>query len=295
MPSDHVEPTDLPRSIDIVVNFQLDDPDVRRPPWSRAFLGGKIGVDESIVNGLSVDQMIAMFDEAGVERGFLIAVRAGAATHPISRRIPYEKVAAVVASHPDRFSGLAGIDPTLGRSGRQEIRELLERPEFVGVHFYPHWFEMRPDDRVMYPYYELCCELGVPIQMQVGHCLRYSAERPLRTMGYPDAVDRIACDFPELKLVGIHVGWPWTEEMIAVAYKHPNVYIGTDAYAPRHLSKRLVHYIDTFGAEKVLFGTDFPVVHPDRAMREVAELNIRPSSMRRFLRDNAIDLYGLSA
>jgi predicted TIM-barrel fold metal-dependent hydrolase len=104
----------------------------------------------------------------------------------------------------------------------------------------------------------------------------------------------VACDLPELQVVGIHVGWPWTEEMIAVAYKHPNVYIGADAYAPKHWPEPFVHYLNTFGQDKVLFGTDFPVIDPERAMREIDELDLRPVPRQKLLRDNAARLYRLS-
>jgi predicted TIM-barrel fold metal-dependent hydrolase len=158
---------------------------------------------------------------------------------------------------------------------------------------YPHWFELSPDHRKYYPFYAKCEELGVPIQMQVGHCLRYSEERPLPSVGRPSALDTIACDFPGLKLIGIHTGWPWVEEMISVAYKHPNVYVATDAYTPRHWPASLVHFIATWGRDKVLFGTDFPVLTFQGALREIDELRLPPASAQRFLRDNAVELYNL--
>ncbi len=280
-------------AIDVVCNFQFDDPEVARPPWSQDFLRSKIGAEESAVTGLSPEQMIAKMDRAGIEHAFLIAVRSGSKFHQISRQIPYEKVADMVARYPTRFSGLAGIDPTEGMQGLRELRRAIEDLGFVGAHLYPHWFELAPDHAKYYPFYAKCCELDVPIQMQVGHCLRYSAERPLKSVGRPITLDTIACDFPELKLVGIHIGWPWTEEMIAVAYKHPNVYIGSDAYAPKHWDPSFVRFINSWGQDKVLFGTDFPVIDPERALREINELELRPGSQQKFLRDNALKLYGL--
>ena len=129
---------------------------------------------------------------------------------------------------------------------------------FVGAHLYPHWFEQAPDHAIYYPFYAKCCELDVPIQMQIGHCLRYTEQRPLRSVGRPITLDTIACHFPELKLVGIHIGWPWSEEMISVSYKHPNVYIGSDAYAPAYWPENFVRFINSWGSKKVIFGTDYP-------------------------------------
>jgi uncharacterized protein len=280
-------------AIDIVANLYTADVVAMRPTWSREFFGGKIGVGDETLAGISVEQYIAMMDRAGVERTFLVANRSGPAWDPISFQMPYERVAEVVRAHPDRFSGLAGIDPSAGMRSVREMEWGIRELGFVGAHFYPHWFGIEPDDRRVYPFYAKCVELDVPIQLQVGHCLRYSSERPLRSTGRPIALDTVACDLPELKLVGIHIGWPWTEEMISVSYKHPTVYIGSDAYAPKHWPTEFVRYVDSWGSNKVLFGTDFPVIDPERAMREIGELPIRPESRRKLLRENALKLYRL--
>lgn len=280
-------------AVDAVCNFELDDPDTERPEWSLGFLQGKIGVEPEEVLRLSPERFIAKLDRAKVQHAFLIAVRAGSAMHEIHRHVAYEKVAALVERFPDRFSGLAGIDPSLGMTGVREFEEAINEYGFVGAHLYPHWFEMPPDHARYYPFYAKCVELDVPIQMQVGHCLRYSDRRPLKSVGRPITLDTVACDFPELKLIGIHIGWPWTEEMIAVSYKHPNVYVGSDAYAPKYWPEAFVHYINTFGQDKVIFGTDFPVIDPERARSEIDSLNLRPAAKRKLLRDNVLRLYGL--
>ncbi len=100
-------------------------------------------------------------------------------------------------------------------------------------------------------------------------------------------------DFPDLKLIGIHIGYPWYEEMISVAWKHPNVHIGLDAYAPKHWPEATRKYMNSFGQDKVMFGTDWPVVDPERAMSDVAEMEWKPEAKRKVMRDNALKLYGL--
>ena len=280
-------------AIDIVVNPYTPEIVRLRPSWSREFFGDKIGVAAETLAGLTAEEFIAKMDRAGVAHALLVAARSGPAWHPASFRLPYEVVAEMVRQHPDRFSGLAGIDPTEGMAGLRQLEYAVKELGFVGAHFYPHWFDLPPNHARVYPFYAKCCELDIPIQLQVGNCLRYSAERPLRSVGRPILLDEVACDFPELKLVGIHIGWPWTEEMIAMAYKHPNVYIGSDAYAPRYWDAALVRFIDSWGQEKVLFGTDFPVIDPERALREIGELPLRPAARRKFLRENALRLYKL--
>ncbi len=281
------------KAIDAVMNVYTPEVVALRPAWSREFLGDKIGVREETLPGLPLEALVEKLDRAGIERALLIATKAGPEHHPLSFRLPYEKVAELVQRYPTRFSGLAGIDPTEGMRGVRQLEYAVRQLGFVGAHLYPHWFELPPDHARYYPFYAKCVELDIPIQMQVGHCLRYSAERPLKSVGRPITLDTIACDFPELKLVGIHIGWPWTEEMISVAYKHPNVYIGSDAYAPRYWAPEFVHFIDSWGQDKVLFGTDFPVIDPERARREIDALGLRPEAARKFLRDNALRLYKL--
>ncbi|MPZ61896.1 MAG: amidohydrolase family protein [Propionibacteriales bacterium] len=284
----------ITNAIDAVTNFEFEEAIDERPAWLDDFIKGKIGNKDEAVGRFSVEDYVAKMDRAGVERSFLAAVKSGSRMHKIHRRISYEQVADVVQRYPDRFSGLAGVDPTEGMAGLRELEHAVKDLGFIGAHLYPHWFEMAPDHARYYPIYAKCCELDIPIQMQVGHCLRYTDERPLKSVGRPITLDTIACDFPELKIVGIHIGWPWDEEMIAVAYKHPNVYIGSDAYAPRHWSPNFVKFIDSWGSDKVLFGTDYPVIDPERAVQEIEELGIREDSMRKFMRDNALRLYDLA-
>jgi predicted TIM-barrel fold metal-dependent hydrolase len=283
------------KAIDCVVN--LHTPEVVekiRPKWSDDFLRNKIGAPDENVKGVTLERLLEKMDNAGIERAMLISAKSGPVPgSPANYHIPDEMVAEAVRKCPERFYGLAGIDPTQGMRGVRALEHAVKELGFIGAHFYPHWFEMAPDHPKYYPFYAKCVELDIPIQMQVGQCLRYSAERPLRSVGRPITLDTVACDFPELKLIGIHIGWPWTEEMMSVAYKHPNVYIGSDAYAPKHWSKEFVHFIDSWGQDKVLFGTDFAVIDPERAMREIEDLNLRPGPKRKFLRDNAIRVYKL--
>ena len=113
-------------------------------------------------------------------------------------------------------------------------------------------------------------------------------ERPLRSVGRPIYLDDIACDFPELKLIGIHVGIPWHDEMIAMAWKHPNVFIGSDAHSPKYWPASFMHYINSYGQDKVLFGTDYPVLDFKRTMDEIDALRLNPEAKQLLLRDNAL-------
>ena len=128
--------------------------------------------------------------------------------------------------------------------------------------------------------------------MQIGQNLIYSRSRRLPSVGRPITLDQVAIDFPELRLIGIHVGVPWTDEAIAMAWKHENVFLAGDAYAPKHWPQSFVHYANTYGRHKVLFGTDWPVIDPERAVREVKQLGFRPEAHALLMRDNALKVFG---
>ena len=280
-------------AIDAVVNLWTPEVCARRNESFRGFFVDKIGVGEKTYEGITLEEMLQHMDAAGIEKSFLVASRSGQLGLPASNHIPYELVAEAVRAHPDRFHGLAGIDPTMGMTGVRELEHAITKLGFIGAHFYPHWFELPPNHAKVYPFYAKCVELDVPIQMQVGQSLIYSPERRLRSVGRPITLDDVACDFPELKLIGIHVGIPWADEMIAMAWKHPNVFIGSDAHSPKYWPASFVQYINTYGQEKVIFGTDFPILKFERTREEVEELNLRPEPKRKFLRDNVKRIYKL--
>ena len=283
----------MTQAIDIVVNLYTP----------RMVEEGRTGLDdtfkaqvrmpEDMRGGVTEDDYLTLMDESGIEKSLLIAVRAGDSRMRGSFEVPYEAVAVVCRTHPARYAGLAGIDPYRGMAQLADLEYAVKELGFVGAHLYPHWMELAPDHRKYYPIYAKCCELDIPIMMQVGQNLVYSRDRRLPSVGRPICIDQVAIDFPELKLIGIHIGVPWTDEMIAMAWKHENVFIGTDAYAPKHWPKAFVHYMNTYGRHKVLFGTDWPVIHPRRAMTEIAELGLREESYRRVMRDNALEVFKL--
>ncbi len=253
----------------------------------------QIRMSDEMRNGITNQAYIEKMDRAGIDRSLMIAVRAGDINKAGGFEVPYEAVAKACADHPDRFSGLAGIDPFRGMEQLRDLEYAVKELGFVGAHLYPHWCELAPDHAKYYPIYAKCCELDIPIMMQVGHNLVYSRQRRLPSVGKPICLDQVAIDFPELKLIGIHIGIPWTDEMISMAWKHENVYIGTDAYAPKHWPASFVHYMNTYGQDKVIFGTDWPVIDPERAMREIAEHDLRPGSYEKVMRLNALKVFNL--
>ncbi|MEE2704542.1 MAG: amidohydrolase family protein [Pseudomonadota bacterium] len=251
----------------------------------------QVRMSDTMRNGVEIKDYIKKMDKAGIERSLLISARAGDLNVKGSREITYEYVRELCDKHPDRFSGLAGIDPTKGMEQLKELEIAVKEYGFVGAHWYPHWFSIPPDAPQIYPVYAKCCELDIPIMMQVGQNLIYSRDRRLPSVARPILLDQVAIDFPELVIIGIHIGVPWTDEMIAMCWKHNNVYTAGDAYAPKHWPKQYVHYANSYGRHKVLFGTDWPVIDPERAVKEVSEFGMREESHRMLMRENALRIF----
>jgi predicted TIM-barrel fold metal-dependent hydrolase len=279
--------------IDIVVNmFTPQEVELGQTGLDEDFKE-QVRMPKEMRGGVTIPDYINKMDQAGVERSLLIAVRAGDIRVPESFEVPYERVHKVCQKHPERFSGLAGVDPFRGMEGLNDLEVAVKEYGFVGAHLYPHWCELPPNHRKYYPYYAKCCELEIPIMMQVGHNLIYSKNRRLPSVGKPIYLDQVAIDFPELKLIGIHIGIPWTEEMISMCWKHENIYTAGDAYAPKYWPEAFIHYANSYGKHKVMFGTDWPVIDPIRAVDEFNNLNFKDSSKELVLRENAVRVFNL--
>ena len=277
------------RRMDIVVNLWTPDLTKNYTPklnhfWQKIHILGDTG------EGIPLEDEIAKMDAAGIEKGLMIATTGGWSGSDIFFEKPVERIAEVINAHPNRFKGVVGINPTNLVPGVARVEEAIKEYGFIGAHLYPHWFGKEPGNRIYYPFYAKCAELGIPLQIQIGH----SAQHFLPTVANPMTLDRVAIDFPELTIIGIHIGYPWVEEMIAVTWKHPNVFVGCDAHSPKYWDPSFVRFINSRrGQDKVLFGTDWPVIDFERAVNEIGELGLKESVMKKLFWENAIRVYGL--
>jgi predicted TIM-barrel fold metal-dependent hydrolase len=233
---------------------------------------------------LPLEATIAAMDAAGVAVG-LTAAWYG----PEGALIGNDEVAGFVARYPERLRGVAGVDL---RRPMDAVRELRRRVDegFVALRIVPWLWDLPPTDRRYYPLFAACVDLGIPFCTQVGHT---GPLRPSETGRPIPYVDQVALDFPELTIVCGHIGYPWTTEMIAVADKHPNVYIDTSAYAAHRYPPELVEYLKGRGARKVLFGSNYPMLTPSRALAELDELGIDDERRGLFLAGNARRVFDL--
>jgi predicted TIM-barrel fold metal-dependent hydrolase len=196
-----------------------------------------------------------------------------------------------VAAHPDRFAGLACAQLDKPMPAIRELRRCVTELGFKGLRVVPWLWEAPPTDRRYYPLYAECVELGVPFCTQVGHT---GPLRPSETGRPIPYIDQVALDFPDLVIVGGHIGYPWTEEMIAVCRKHENVYIDTSAYTTRRLPQELVAYMKTRGGRrKVLFGTNYPMIAPAHALDGLDELGLDDETRDLYLVGNARRVFAL--
>ncbi|MFG1941506.1 amidohydrolase family protein [Nonomuraea sp. NPDC048826] len=212
--------------------------------------------------------------------------------------IPNEEVAESCAEHPDVLIPFASIDPWKGRAGARQARRLVERYGVRGFKFHPSSQGMAPNDPVAYPLYEVIEELGVPALFHTGQTgigagvpggggirLKYSN---------PMLVDDVAVDFPELRIILAHPSFPWQDEALAVATHKPYVYIDLSGWSPKYFPPQLIQYANTLLRDKVLFGSDYPVITPDRWLADFDKLDIRPEVRPRILKENAARLLGLA-
>jgi uncharacterized protein len=228
-----------------------------------------------------IEVTIDAMDAAGVDFGLLSAWSAPHQPPLISN----DEVADWVAGHPDRFAGLACVDLNKPMDAVRELRRRVTDSGFRGLRVVPWLWEAPPTDRRYYPLYAACVELGVPFFTQVGHT---GPLRPSETGRPIPYIDQVALDFPELVIVGGHIGYPWTEEMIAVCRKHENVYIDTSAYVPRRFPAELVDYMRSkSGRRKVLFGTNFPMIGHLQALDGIEALGLDDETRELYLEGNA--------
>ena len=207
-------------------------------------------------------------------------------------------VAELVNAHPEQFIGFATVDPWKDRWAVNELERAVTELGLKGLKLHPIHQAFFPDDPRFYPLYEKCVELGVPVLFHSGFAaaglgtpggggmkLKYAAPIP--------HFDDIAADFPGLTIIMAHPAWPWVEEQIAVALHKPNVYIDLSGWAPRYIPQQLINETNTRLQDKILFGSDFPYLPPDRWLAGFEQLDIRDEVRPKVLLENAKRALGL--
>jgi uncharacterized protein len=215
------------------------------------------------------------------------------------RRYKNEEVAELAAANSDVLIPFASIDPAKGKMGAREARRLVNEFGVRGFKFHPTIQGFYPNDRMAYVLYEAIAEAGAIAlfhtgQTGVGAGMRGGNGMRLKYSD-PMYIDDVAVDFPDMRIVLAHPSFPWQEEALAVATHKPNVYIDLSGWSPKYFPPILVRYANTLLREKVLFGSDWPMITPERWLADFEKIDIKPENRPLILKENAIRLLGLSS
>lgn len=232
----------------------------------------------------AVSDTLGIMDAGGVDAMLISAWEA-----PGKSMINNDEVAEFVAAAEGRFIGVGSVDIARPLQAVREIRRCVRELGFKAIRVLPWLWEVPPVDARFYPVFAECADLDIPFCTQIGHT------GPLMPseVGRPIYLDRVALDFPELKIVAGHIGYPWTDEAIAVATKHPNVYIDTSAYTVRRYPPALVDYLQTNGRHKVLYGSNYPMISHGKTLAGLPHLQLDDDVQADFLGGNAVRVFNL--
>ena len=215
-----------------------------------------------------------------------------------ARRISNEEVADAARENSDMMMTFASIDPHKGKMGVREARELIEAGVIKGFKFHPTVQAYHPYDRMAWPIYEVINAHKMPAIFHTGHSGIGSGMRcggGLRLeYSNPIHLDDVAIDFPDMQIVMAHPSFPWQDEALSVATHKPNVWIDLSGWSPKYFPKQLVQYSNTLLKDRVLFGSDYPLITPERWMKDFEEAGFKPEVMPGILKGNAVRLLGLA-
>ena len=243
---------------------------------------------------MSIEKFVVQLDKMGVEKAVIFNL--DEETPSGIAGLPNDYYAQIVRHFPDKFIGFAGIDPLKKKKAIQEIRRSYELG-LRGIAIRPFMFQMAPTNKKMYPIYSTCVELDIPIWFHIS--INYSTNK--MEVERPIYLDVVAQDFPELKIIAGHGGWPWVNEMVAVAWRNPNIYIDIASYLPKYIGMKgtgwepLIHYGNSVLQDKILFGSTWLFMRMSirQLADEVINLPLKEDVKEKWLYSNAAKLFGI--
>ncbi len=214
-------------------------------------------------------------------------------------QVPNDDVAKFAAENSDIVIAFASVNPTRGAEAVKEAERLIATGGFRGFKLHPPLQNFRANDRIAYPFYEVLNAAKMPVIFHTGHSgigtgmpggggvrLKY---------GNPMDMDDVAVDFPDMPIILAHPSFPWQDEAISVCLHKPQVYIDLSGWSPKYFSPVLIQYANTLLKNKVLFGSDYPLITPDRWLADFDKIAIKDEVRPLILRENAIRLLGLNS
>jgi predicted TIM-barrel fold metal-dependent hydrolase len=242
-----------------------------------------------------MDEVARLYEDLDII-GVLLAWDAETATGlpPLSN----DEVAEIVKSFPGRFIGFASVDPWKGKRAIDEIERAVTELEMSGAKFHPGVQAFYPNDTRFYPLYEKICELGVPALFHTGTNglgagvaggmgIKLDYTRPIY-------LDHVAADYPEMTIIGAHPAWPWHEEMLAIIGHKSNVFMDLSGWSPRYIPKEIMDEARTRLQDRILFGSDYPFITPERWLKDFDALEgFSPEARQKILYENSAKILKL--
>ena len=215
-----------------------------------------------------------------------------------AKRVSNYEVARLAAKNDDICIPFASIDPHKGKMGAREARDLIENEGVKGFKFHGIMQDIHPADRVAYPLYEVIAEHKLPAIFHTGHSgmgtgmpggggvrLKY---------GQPMLIDDVAVDFPDMKIILAHPSWPWVDESLSMALHKDNVFIDLSGWSPKYFAPQIIQYANTQLKKKMMFGSDFPLIHPQKWIDAAKGVGFKDEVMPGIMKDNAARVLGLA-
>jgi predicted TIM-barrel fold metal-dependent hydrolase len=213
------------------------------------------------------------------------------------KRVTNEEVVQFADENADVAIPFASIDPHRGSEGVREAKRLVGEGKIKGLKLHPPVQQFVPNDPLAYPLYEVFAQARLPVIFHTGHSgigtgmpggggvrLKY---------GNPMPIDDVAVDFPAMPIIMAHPSFPWQDEAISICLHKPNVFIDLSGWSPKYFSPTLIQYANTLLKTKVMFGSDYPMLTPDRWLADFENIAIRDEVRPLILKENAIKLLGL--
>ena len=227
---------------------------------------------DEVFKGTPLDEMVKLMEASGIGAGLLTIDAANPAP-----------MAEAAARYGGRFLLSAVVDPTQGMGAVRTVEQLVKDWDVRLIRMIPFLVNKPPNDKVYYPVYAKCVELGVAASVTTGIPGPPMPAEPQR----PLYLDEVCLFFPDLVMVMAHGADPWWGEAIRLLLKYPNLHMMTSAYLPKYLPQELLQFMNTRGQDKVMFATDFPFLPFDRCIESARQLDLRPGVLNKYLRDNA--------
>ncbi|MGC2192524.1 MAG: amidohydrolase family protein [Candidatus Dormiibacterota bacterium] len=229
---------------------------------------------------ITVDDMVRTMDQSEVETSVLLAFDCET-TH--GWKVSNEVVANLVAQRPDRFIGFASVDPNKHQLAVIELEHAVRELGMRGLKLHPPTQHFYPNDRAHYPLWAKAQELGIPVLVHTGH--NQSGGR--LQYGDPTLLDEVALDFPDLKIILAHFGFPWVNQAISVVWIRRNCYLELSGWSPKYIPDTIWHYARSIFPDRVLFGTDAPVMTAARWLQDFGAIQLPDSVKHKILYQNA--------